>query len=314
MLMQATTRHWRAFAAVYRRGSMTAAALDLHLTQSAVSLLIRDLEAATGVMLFERAHRSVRPTVAADDLAPAVEHMLAEIARFDFIVKEKSNENKALLTIAVVPSIGTSIMPGILAKFAPRFPAVKVVVHERWPQEATQLVAERSVEFAIGTFDPSADVDLETLAAYSLIVLCRPDSPLAKRKSIIWADVYQQPIISLIPAGLVPSWIGETLAGGRKPFRPAFEVSKIISAIAMVHENLGCTVVPSYLANDPSAAGLVKLPVDEPANRKPLAIMIPKGTALSPAARFLAELVREEILARVEPWNITANEMERASS
>ena len=301
--MQATTRHWRAFAAVYRRGTITAAARDVHLTQPAVSLLIRDLEIATGVTLFERRHRSVRPTAAADELAPAVEHMLAEVSRFDLIVKEKSNEHKAHLTIAVVPSIGTSIMPKVLAKFALHYPRVKVVVHERWPQEAAQLVAERSVAFAIGTFDPTPDVDLETLAVYSLIVLCRNDSPLARQTGITWADVRRQPIISLIPAGIVPGWIGETLAGEQKASQPAFEVSKIISAIAMVHENLGCTIVPSYLANDPSAAGLVALPVDESENRKPLAIMFAKGTTLSPDARFIAELVRDEILTRVEPWN-----------
>ena len=62
----------RTFLAVYRSGTFTRAAQELHLTQPAVSMQIRSLEGQLGKPLFRRAARGVTPTAAGRELAQAV--------------------------------------------------------------------------------------------------------------------------------------------------------------------------------------------------------------------------------------------------
>lgn len=65
--MNVTLRQLRAFTGVYRTRSITRAARELGITQSAASLLIQQLETQLGVKLFDRSTRSVQPTLAANE-------------------------------------------------------------------------------------------------------------------------------------------------------------------------------------------------------------------------------------------------------
>ncbi|MCP3374781.1 LysR family transcriptional regulator, partial [Bradyrhizobium cajani] len=76
--MNVTLRQLRAFTGVYRTRSITRAARELGITQSAVSLLIQQLEIQLGVKLFDRSTRSVQPTLAADEAFHDAERMLSD--------------------------------------------------------------------------------------------------------------------------------------------------------------------------------------------------------------------------------------------
>jgi len=76
--MNVTLRQLRAFTGVYRTRSVTRAARELGITQSAASLLIQQLETQLGVKLFDRSTRSVQPTLAADEAFHAAERMLSD--------------------------------------------------------------------------------------------------------------------------------------------------------------------------------------------------------------------------------------------
>ena len=65
--MNLTIRQIQAFVAVYRLGGISKAAKRLRLTQSAVSVLIRQIESKLGATLFERTTRTLRPTQAAEN-------------------------------------------------------------------------------------------------------------------------------------------------------------------------------------------------------------------------------------------------------
>ena len=76
--MNPTLRQIEAFVLVYRAKSITRAASELGLTQSAVSILVRQLEALFGVRLFDRTTRAVNPTPAATQAYLAAERILGE--------------------------------------------------------------------------------------------------------------------------------------------------------------------------------------------------------------------------------------------
>src|SRR6516225_3045158 len=77
--MTPTIKQLRAFALVCRFGVLTRAADEMFITQPAVSVLIRQMEEALGLRLFDRTSRSLRPTAAAHEILPTVERMLRDL-------------------------------------------------------------------------------------------------------------------------------------------------------------------------------------------------------------------------------------------
>ncbi|MGH8459817.1 MAG: LysR family transcriptional regulator, partial [Nevskiales bacterium] len=77
--MNVTLRQLRAFVEVVRSSGFTAAALKLHLTQSAASLLVRDLEAHLGVQLVDRTTRRISVTDAGSEFLLRAERILADV-------------------------------------------------------------------------------------------------------------------------------------------------------------------------------------------------------------------------------------------
>jgi DNA-binding transcriptional LysR family regulator len=72
-------RQLRAFVAVAQESSMTRAAARLHLTPSALSMLVRAMEDDLGVRLFERTTRRLVLTAAGQQFLPTVERVFAEL-------------------------------------------------------------------------------------------------------------------------------------------------------------------------------------------------------------------------------------------
>ena len=115
----------RAFEAVARHRSFTTAALELHVTQSAVSQRIRALELELGAALFRRTSHGLEATNEGTALAGAMRRALAEIvagmAAFD------ADAGKAL-TVTVAPSFATRWLVPRLARFRERHPGIEVRV------------------------------------------------------------------------------------------------------------------------------------------------------------------------------------------
>ncbi|MFD5033701.1 LysR family transcriptional regulator [Streptomyces sp. NPDC058405] len=103
---------WRAFVTVCRVGSLSAAAAELHHTQSAVSRQIAGLERQLGVSLVERHARGVRPTPAGEVFR---HHALATLNEADRAVRAVRDVHDGVcdrpLAIGATPSLAAGIVP-----------------------------------------------------------------------------------------------------------------------------------------------------------------------------------------------------------
>jgi LysR family carnitine catabolism transcriptional activator len=291
-------RQLEAFVRVYRLRSMTTAGRTMHLTQPAISVLIRRLEAAYGTRLFDRANHALRPTPAADAIIDGAERALEEFRVMGDRVKGLGTHALTHTAIAVTPSLGTVVMPTVMKAFEARYPAVKVLVHDVKPEEIAHLVAHHVVEFGMATFETQPDLELQPVADYSLLVVVRRDSSLARRKRIAWRDMSRLRLIVLSQGHVIRRWIEESFAHAGVQFSPAVEVSQFTSAIAMVQQNLGCAIVPSYLGRDYDALGLVARRIDEAPNTRALMMLKRPGEVLSVSASCLLELIRDQVTYR----------------
>ena len=79
----------RCFVSVYERRGFARAAVELNTVQSNISTRIRKLEAEIGALLFERLHRSIRPTPKGEILYRYATRVFAEISALEAAVRER---------------------------------------------------------------------------------------------------------------------------------------------------------------------------------------------------------------------------------
>lgn len=118
-----------AFEAAARLGSITAAALELNFTQSAVSRQIKALEEQLEVCLFVRENQAIRLTVAGDLYAREVRAALGKIRAASLNVR--ANPGGGTLNLAMLPTFGSRWLAPRLPRFFARHPGVVLNINTR---------------------------------------------------------------------------------------------------------------------------------------------------------------------------------------
>lgn len=164
----------QAFEAVARTGSITHAAADLSISQSAVSYHIQILEAALGVKLLDRSARHVRLSTAGERLLPHVRDGLQAIERgLQSIMKANSS---TVVRVAVLPMFASRWLAPRLSEFWDKFPKTELsFTHDNNTFVASDNFSDQSdVAIQWGTGDWKG-VDCRLLLSAPFIATCSPD-------------------------------------------------------------------------------------------------------------------------------------------
>ena len=180
----ASLRQLRAFASVARHHSFVRAAAELHLTPSAVSLQIKELEQAVGMSLFGRSGRAASLTRAGELLLVDVNRALLALKDADDTLNRLRGAETGVVSIGIV-SNANYFMPRLLARFHAAHPGVELRVSVGNREQLVRQLCSRDVEFAV-MGEPPADLDTrsEPLAAQPFGIVAAPDDPLAGQRSI----------------------------------------------------------------------------------------------------------------------------------
>ena len=118
-----SVRQLRAFVAVYDSGQLSAAAEALSLTQPAVTVLLRELEARLGVRLFDRSTRSLRRTEAAAEAIGHARRALAEMQALSGGMASLARGERGRLRIAATSTVAQTLLPAAVRRYLDRHPA-----------------------------------------------------------------------------------------------------------------------------------------------------------------------------------------------
>src|SRR5579862_8342398 len=129
----------RYFCAVARHGTFTRASEVEHVAQPSLSQQIQKLEAELGARLFDRLPRSARLTVFGRAFLPRAERILRELYEAKIEMQEMSGQEKGDVSLGVIPTIASYLLPRVLSSFSRRHAEVSVKVIE----EITPVLLER---------------------------------------------------------------------------------------------------------------------------------------------------------------------------
>lgn len=288
-----TMRQLRTFAAVYRLRKLSAAAEQLSVTQSAVSLSLRELEDGLGARLFHRTTRSLQPTQAGREGIVLAERILRDAQALGAGMLELTELRRGRISVAITPTLGELLLPSAVMRFRDRYPGVHVDVDDCAPDQFVSHVVGEQVDFGIGVPEQEgADVDTETLVRDRLAVICRPDHPFAGRSRLRWADLKDQPVITVRPGYGVRPLIDASAARAGVRLRVVHEISFLSTALWMMRAGLGVAVMPAAYAGGAPPSQLSVVPLMAPRVSRDICIVTKRGRALSVAGQALVAEVR----------------------
>ena len=284
--MNLTLRQLRAFVEVVRSNGFTAAARKLHLTQSAASLLVRDLEAQLGIQLIDRTTRRVVVTDAGSEFLLRAERILADVEQAVTEVQGLVMKRRGHITIATTPLLAATFMPGAIAQFQDAHPGISVRLADLPSEQIARMVQSGDVDIGFGVF-PEVDADLECvpLLQHCLGVMVPSTWPLAKhRRNLMWSDLAGQPMIAMSHASGFRSLIDPLLHQAGVPMKPLFEVGYLGTAVGLADAGLGLTVVPAYVGLLLKTSRVRFRVLHNPVIHRQIGLLIRAGRTLSPGA------------------------------
>jgi LysR family carnitine catabolism transcriptional activator len=292
-------RHIEAFLAVARLGHFTRAAAALHVSQPALTVQVRQLEAALGVRLFDRNNRRVALTQAGRDLVAPLERISLDVASVVRHARDLSAHRHGVVTVACLPSVAASLLPRAIRRLTEAHQGIVVRVKDAVAGRVVELVKSGDADFGIGSLiRPDPELAAAPLFTDRLCAFAPDDHPLARSRRVRLRDVGAWPLILTGQDTSVRQIVERTLAEVRLPVQIAQEATYMTTAMGMVLAGLGIAILPeSAMTLDP-AMPIRALAIREPVLTRQIAILTRAGRSLSPAAERLTQVLHEQVRPR----------------
>ncbi|WP_201543178.1 LysR family transcriptional regulator [Psychrobacter immobilis] len=288
--MNISIRQLTAFVSVADNGSFTRASEQMHLTQSAVSGLIKELESSLGIVLFDRTTRQLSLSVVGHHLLPQARRILNEMQLFE-------NEASSLTSLAqgqvrlAVSQFAASSMPAVIAQFAKVHPDISVSLLDCSAENVLEHIQNIEVDLGVGTergfMESEDDISADLLYQLPFCVVMPDSHVLAQKSEIIWQDLVGIPLITLQGPFIeqVTAELDESIANHIQQAR--YKVNFMSTALEMTRQGFGITLCLPYMPEVidwVSANGLQMRPLAQPVKMRRFFIYQRSSRALSPAS------------------------------
>lgn len=279
-------RQIEAFRMVMLRGSVTAAAQILNVSQPAVSRLIRDLEARAGLTLFERQGNHLVPTPEASLFLAEVERYAVGLAALTTFARELADSKRGSLRVVAMPALAMGYLPRLVARFIEARALSHVFLHGMPSHLVIEAVATGQADIGFAAAPPERPgLSIESMDVSAVAVVQRRHR-LAKRRFIGTADLKGEPIVALSEPTIFASPLSPALD---QLMRSATIVSPLTGILCQfVAAGAGIAIVDPFGVAGLDNPDLVSIPI-EPAI--PVRIAIVTSTNRRPstlAQEFIA--------------------------
>ncbi len=295
-------RHLRNMLAVIEEGSLGKAAVRLHISQPALTKSIQRLEEHLGVKLFDRDSRGMKPTLYADSLEGYARAACAGMVEAEGRIRSLRSGTEGVVRVAAPPLLATEFLPRALVALSDERPNLKVEVISQNRNLFKDLLEGRFNVVVAMLYDelPWDGLTKCWLFDDRLVLVLRPDHPLAKRKGARLKDF------------LAEKWIftsGDTWSNRR--VRLYFEQSglpmprariesrnpAVLKAIVSISDHIG--IISRLGVERELAAGTLKaIELDSPLMQRPIGIVHREIDPASPAIKSLMTLLDAAAAAR----------------
>jgi DNA-binding transcriptional LysR family regulator len=293
-------RQLEGFIAIAELGSFRAAGERLHLTPSAVSQLISDLEKALGFKLLDRTTRKVKVSSGGLEFIGPARTALHHLTLAASAAADVRDRAAGVVRVAAPLVLAGSALPGAIADYRQLRPKVRVKIRDTSVEQLVDVVASADVDFSIGPDRIVGDnVERTILFDTPWVMWCSPDHYLASQPTVSWPHLRDIPIVAAgrdhernvarMRASLPES----------ERITPVEVVENTTTALGIAAEGMAVTLAPAYVGVLASRMGLVMRRVVKHEVVRQVCLYTPLNRTSSPAA----EGFREHLASWVVEWN-----------
>lgn len=179
-----TLRQLKVFEAVARHRSFSRAAEELHLTQPAVSMQVKQLEEQAGLPLTEMVGKKVFMTAAGEEVARHARRIAQQLREAGEALDAMKGVRGGRLSIGVV-STAKYFAPRLLAEFRRQKPGIEIDLRVHNREIIVRQLADNEIDLAImGQPPQDFPTVAEAFADHPLVIIAPPDHPLVDRKQL----------------------------------------------------------------------------------------------------------------------------------
>lgn len=225
----------RSLIAVADAGSISDAAEQVHVSQSALSRRLQQLEADLGAQLLVRGRHGVELT----DLGrQALEAGRSIVARYESVrrsIVEQQSLERGIVRIGGGATVTSFMLPAAIASFQSRYPGIRFYVKEAGSSEIAASVVAGDLELGILTLPLAArDLETEVLVSDEIVLVARSDHPLADGRALEAADLDGLPFVAFEPGTAIRQHIDAALRDAAVRIDVVMELRSIPTMLRMV--------------------------------------------------------------------------------
>lgn len=292
MALEVTLRQLRAFVTVLERGSFSQAADTMHLSQAALSGLVKELESRLGVRLLDRNTRSVSASVVGAEFEPMVRRVLANLDEALESVTNLKELRRGIVRVAAPETLSCTLLPELIADYEKRHPGVDIRFEDVPIEQVLAGLHSGSADIGFGPEGVLADDSLEVhmIRVDPLWIALRADDPIAAGGSVSWKDLRERPLINYMPNLTL-----NVLSKVPHQYHPKeiVPVHRVNTALSLLRVKQGCVICPSMARSLVEGFGLVFRPLRQPTVTWRIALFARSRSSLSPAVESFLDFTLE---------------------
>ncbi|WP_245316507.1 LysR family transcriptional regulator [Mesorhizobium wenxiniae] len=293
MTMRIALRHIEAFLAVAEHSNFSTASRNLNVAQPALSQAVKDLEAELGLRLFDRTTRRVELTAAGVEFQGSASKIMEDLEHAVQNVRDLAARRRGRIRVAAPPLLSSVILPQAIAAFHNDFPGITIELIDKGTEEIVASVAAGNADCGLGTFSPTDEgIERTLLMRDNLMLFCPEGHPVLEKAAVSWTDLRDLPLIALTRSSGIRLLVDMATEAAELSAKPAFEVSLITTALALVEAKLGVSVLPTYALAAARHYAVSARPLGNPVVTRDVVMIHASGRSISPAVVSFSGIVR----------------------
>lgn len=284
--------HLETLRAVARHGSFSRAARELHLTQPAVSMQVRQLERTLGLPLLERVGKRAFPTKAGELLLAHAGRALRELENGVQLVQQLRGIVAGRIRLGTSASFSIYLLPPALRRLRARYPRMELVVVTGNAPEIARAVVQNELDLGIVSL-PVRERELVVTPFYrdALVAIGPPDRGWRRGRRVRAVELAREPLILFERGATLRRLIDEWFQRGGASPAPPMELGNTEAIKKLVETGFGLSVTSGFsVAAEVKAGKLSAARLDPPLDRE-IGVILRRDKPRTPVlAAFLATL------------------------
>lgn len=287
--------HLRVFREVATRGSFTAAAEALMLSQPAASLHVRSLERELAVRLLERTPRGLVLTEPGEAVLAAATTIISTIEHMEQAVAEMRGARRGRLLLGANTTGGMYVAPPVIAAYRALHPEVEIVLQIEASERLYERLVQGLLDVAIVGGPADAErFDVHRLCADRLVLIAHPDHRIGGTPPLRLVDVARQDLILAEPSSRMRGLVEGVFRQAGLAVRPRLVLTGTEALKKAAESSLGMAFVSAYAVEREVATGVLRaLPIADAEFLRDYELVSLKGRYLTPAINGFLQFATE---------------------